>query len=211
MDFAPDDFVHIVEFSTPAPVSVNALRLFAVGDGPDYDNQREFASFTLKTKSPGSFDYDVTLLTYVPTHPYQILDPSTWALLDIELTEVSGQEFRAEFVQHNSSWGFNGPRIMELDGFASVPEIAPSIIVQPVSATVVHQSPVTFSVEARGGNLQYQWKLNGIAIPGATSSSLTIEKVNNAHRGDYTVDVSNSISSEQSAPATLKVILGKPL
>jgi hypothetical protein len=211
MDFAPADFVHFVEFATPAPVSIKALRLFAIGDGPDYDNQREFARFTLKTKSPGSPDYDVTLLSYVPTHPYQFLDASTFAIVDSALQQVSGQEFRAEFVQHNSTWGFNGPRVMELDAFASVPEVTPTIIVQPASATILHNSPVTFSVLASGGNLQYQWNFNGVAIPGATGPSLTIPKVNNDHRGDYTVQVSNSLGTVQSAAATLTVVLGKPL
>jgi hypothetical protein len=210
MDFAPNDFVHFVEFTTPAPVSIKALRLFAIGDGPDYDNQREFASFTLKTKSAGSPNYDVTLLNYVPTHPYQFLDATTFAIVDAALQQVTGQEFRAEFVQHNSSWGFNGPRVMELDAFASVPEITPSIITQPASATAVHNSSVTFSVQAVGGNLQYQWKFNGVAIPGATGSSYTIPKVNNDHRGDYTVTVSNSLGTVASAAARLTVTLGKP-
>jgi hypothetical protein len=210
MDGAPDGFTHFVEWTTPAPVSIKALRLFAVGDGPDFNNEREFASFTLKTKSAGASDFNVTVATFTPSHPYLMLDGSTWAILDSEVPAVSGQEFRAEFVQFNGFRGFDGPRIMELDAFSSVPEVTPAILVQPASATVVHNSSVTFAVQARGGNLHYQWSLNGVPITEATGPSLTLSKVNNDQRGSYTVSVSNSLGSVQSATATLTVILGKP-
>jgi len=52
LDFQPPGTIHFIEWQTAGDVTVNEIRLFAVGDGPPYNNQREFATFTLKTKSP---------------------------------------------------------------------------------------------------------------------------------------------------------------
>ena len=95
------------------------MRLFAVGDGPQYSNQREFAQFVLKAKSPGSSDYDVTVLTFTPTHPYSFIDPSTYLLVDQIVPPVTAQQFRAEFLQYTSGTPYNGARIRELDSVAA--------------------------------------------------------------------------------------------
>jgi hypothetical protein len=62
-DGMPDGFTHFVEWSTRTPVTVESIRLFAAGDGEIYLNEREFDQFTLKAKSPGSSEYDITILT----------------------------------------------------------------------------------------------------------------------------------------------------
>ena len=69
-------------------------------------------------------------------------------------------------------------------------KMPPAITDQPDDQTVCPGSPVTFSVVATGFNLSYQWKKNGSAISGATSSSYTIPSVASAHAGNYTVVVS---------------------
>src|SRR5207237_9703056 len=52
---------------------------------------------------------------------------------------------------------------------------APNITAQPQSATVFAGSNVAFNVSATGfGTLSYQWRSNGAAISGATSTSLSL-------------------------------------
>ncbi len=65
----------------------------------------------------------------------------------------------------------------------------------------------TFSVTATGtGPFTYQWFENGVAIPGATSSSYTTSTTAASQSGSvFTVVVSNSAGSVTSAPATLTV------
>ncbi|HAA19236.1 MAG TPA: hypothetical protein DCP28_10860, partial [Cytophagales bacterium] len=59
--------------------------------------------------------------------------------------------------------------------------------------TVVQQgSPVTFSIVTTGENNTYQWFLNGTAISGATSDSLTIDSVSYDDMGFYTLEINNT-------------------
>ena len=83
---------------------------------------------------------------------------------------------------------------------------APVITLDPISQTIVSGSPVTFSVTATGFPVPtYQWKKNGTAISGQTSSSYAIVAVAPADAGSYTVDVTNAISTATSAAAVLAV------
>jgi hypothetical protein len=112
-----EPFTHYVEFSTASPVTVSEIRLFAGGDGPFFSYQREFNSFTLKAKGSGSSTYNLTLATLTPTHPYTFVDADTALVLDATFSPVTAQHFRAEFTQYDSGTDFEGPRVVELDGF----------------------------------------------------------------------------------------------
>jgi len=85
-------------------------------------------------------------------------------------------------------------------------ELPVSISRHPVSTSVQTGDPVTLSVLASGGgNLNYQWRFNGLDIIGASSSSLTIDNASIDDSGLYTVRVANSSSSELSNAALLTV------
>jgi hypothetical protein len=120
-DGNPEGTVHAVEWQTTQPVLLGSFALYAIGD--DFaSNQREFASFTLKAKSSGSPTYDLTLYTFDATHPFQFDDASQALLVSDTINPVTAQFFRAEFVQWNAGTGFEGPRVVELDGFAPLPD-----------------------------------------------------------------------------------------
>jgi hypothetical protein len=82
----------------------------------------------------------------------------------------------------------------------------PSITSQPVSQTVNQGSPVSFSVTATGTGLSFQWQLNSVNIPGATSASYNLASVTTNDAGTYTVLVSNTGGSVISSNAVLTVI-----
>jgi hypothetical protein len=84
-------------------------------------------------------------------------------------------------------------------------DTTPTITAQPQSQTVCAGNTVIFSVTATGGNLSYQWSLNGQYISGATSSSYTIYNVEPAAAGTYTVQVTNACTTATSAGAVLVV------
>ena len=79
----------------------------------------------------------------------------------------------------------------------------PTIIVQPFSQEVFQGDTVTFNVVAAGPNLTYQWTFNGSPIPGATSSSYTINNVQDG--GYYAVIVGVGLNSVVSSNAELTV------
>ena len=83
----------------------------------------------------------------------------------------------------------------------------PSITTQPASATVIAGQTATFSVVASGtAPLAYQWKMNGTAIGGATSSSYTTPATATGNSGEqFTVTVTNGAGNITSNPATLTV------
>ncbi len=81
----------------------------------------------------------------------------------------------------------------------------PVITKQPQSADVCEGTSVTFSVEATGVNLSYQWRKDGSNIAGATSSSYTIASVSSSDVGSYDCVVSNDCGSVTSNPAELTI------
>src|SRR6202007_2353560 len=85
--------------------------------------------------------------------------------------------------------------------------VVPSITTQPTSQTVTAGQTATFSATATGtAPLNYQWKKNGAAISGATSSTYTTPAETTSDTGaQFTVVVSNSAGSATSNAATLTV------
>jgi hypothetical protein len=84
--------------------------------------------------------------------------------------------------------------------------LPPVITGHPGSQTVPVGSNATFSVNATGtALLNYQWRLNGGDIGGATGSSYTRSNVQRSDAGNYSVRVSNLAGTVFSADALLTV------
>src|SRR5437016_666131 len=84
---------------------------------------------------------------------------------------------------------------------------APSITIQPVAISVTAGQTASFSVAATGtAPLNYQWKKNGVAVNGASSSAYSTPATSNSDNGgQFTVVVSNSAGSVTSSAAILTV------
>ena len=77
------------------------------------------------------------------------------------------------------------------------------------SETLAQGNPLVLQIEVGGANNQYQWKKNGVAIPGANSNSLVIPAVNSNDAGTYTLEVTNSLVPNLtlvSAPINVSVL-----
>jgi len=90
--------------------------------------------------------------------------------------------------------------------------LPPAITQQPQSQMVLSYNPATFTVAATGtGPLSYQWLKNGTNlfdggnVSGSATATLSLAVVSTADAGNYSVLVSNSYASTNSAVAVLTV------
>jgi rhamnogalacturonan endolyase len=82
----------------------------------------------------------------------------------------------------------------------------PVIAAQPQSVTVLMGGTAIFSVAVNNSpGLGYQWFKDGVAIAGATASSLMINNIQAADIGSYAVVVSNGAGNATSDAATLSI------
>ncbi|MBI3416773.1 MAG: hypothetical protein HY043_15900 [Verrucomicrobia bacterium] len=85
-------------------------------------------------------------------------------------------------------------------------ERVPKILVHPASQILKAGSNLTLKVAAQSAaSLAYQWLVNGTIIPGATNSTLFIEKPGKTDEGEYRVAVSTGFDYTLSRPATVQI------
>jgi trimeric autotransporter adhesin len=83
--------------------------------------------------------------------------------------------------------------------------IPATITTQPAAQTVCSGTSASFTVNATGTALSYQWRKAGNTIAGATSSTYTIASVTAADAGSYDVIVTSACNAVTSATAALNV------
>lgn len=98
----------------------------------------------------------------------------------------------AAFTAYNANSIFIPPPVIttQPSSFAGCPTTSPS-------------GNATFTVVATGGGKYFQWKKDGVNIPGATNASYTITGVTDANIGAYTVEVRNVAGTVLSDPSYL--------
>lgn len=85
-----------------------------------------------------------------------------------------------------------------------------SILRQPVPQLAAPGAPAAFRVEAIGSPTpRFQWKLNGMILPGETSPTLTFPAVTTGNGGRYNVTIFNGVESIESDVVELAVSLAQ--
>jgi len=86
------------------------------------------------------------------------------------------------------------------------------ILASPTPVTVSSSQSAVVRVEATGTEpLTFQWRRNGVTVPGATNATLTIANVGLGDGGEYSCLVANSAGEEASAPALVTIQSGPGL
>jgi uncharacterized repeat protein (TIGR01451 family) len=93
---------------------------------------------------------------------------------------------------------------INIQGTASSP---PSITGPPTNQIATVGATVSFSVQASGDGLAYQWLFNGNPLQNATASTLMLSNVGTNQSGFYSVIVSNSVKAVPSQSAQLLVVM----
>ena len=82
------------------------------------------------------------------------------------------------------------------------------IVVHPAGLTVMQTSNATLAVAATGtATLIFQWRRDGMNLPGETDAVLVMNNVTTNHAGSYTVVVTNNYGSVTSETAVLIVLV----
>src|SRR6266581_4023775 len=84
----------------------------------------------------------------------------------------------------------------------------PFFTTQPQSTTNIQGTTATFWAVINGGSstVNYQWKFNGVNIPGATATNYVIASVQSSNAGSYSVAGTNAAGYTISTNATLTVL-----
>lgn len=94
--------------------------------------------------------------------------------------------------------------LVSSQALVEVVDSPPFIVRHPTSVNTNLGRTVVFSVESDGSwPISYQWRLNGVPVPGATNSTLTLSNVSFAHEGTYSVTASNAFGTLSSDGAEL--------
>ena len=114
----------------------------------------------------------------------------------------SGSQFRPEY---GETLGYADAEFLFVDATNAPPEI----VQHPQDLMVPLGGESRLNVVSFGGEpLSYQWRLNGVDVPGATASTLVITNTGYEHQGDYTVVVSNAFGIAVGGPARLIIDRG---
>lgn len=82
----------------------------------------------------------------------------------------------------------------------------PPTVTSPISTTICEGSDLILSVTATSAiNISYQWRKDGIPIPGANSETLNIPNAGPSDAGNYDVLVSNACGTTNSSTAIVNV------
>jgi hypothetical protein len=167
-------------------------------------------SISVQPQSQTVFAGDGVTLNVVangaPTPGYQ------WYFNGNPIQNATASSFGISAVQNMNAGHYTvlvkniGGSVLSQPAVLTVISPAPAITSQPVSQSVLIGTTVMFSVSTSGAPpTQYQWRKDGVNIPGATNSIYAIPNVLTNAAGTYTVVVSNPHGTVTSAGAVLVV------
>lgn len=181
--------------SSSATLTVNVPVSITVAPAPQTVTVGQTATFTVTAAGTGPFAYqwqkDTVDLAGQTT--------ATLSLANVQATDAGS--YRVVVT------GATGSVTSDAATLTVHPASSLGISTQPASATVTVPDPAVFTVAATGSNLTYQWKRDGVDIPGATQATYTtpptsLSPADPNPTATYAVVVSDGTQSVTSQNAT---------
>ncbi|MBC7366094.1 MAG: hypothetical protein H7343_04655 [Undibacterium sp.] len=175
-------------------------------DGASF--QRLTNAITLELGNSGPLLFSGGRFFLANTLTYSI-DGLTWAPLAVATlptsTSFAGIAYgRGRYVAVGRVAGTN-----QTDLVAVLPANAPPLFADiPNDRTILEGASTTFSATLDNPDITttYQWKREGVVVPGSTAPTLTLARATLADAGRYICTVTNSLGSTSSDPALLTII-----
>jgi hypothetical protein len=144
--------VDTVFFSTPSPVTVAGYHLWLLASNEDIGvNNRDVTSFQLLVNGTAVSTVSIIPLggSFLAAYGSEFIEVS-----DTFPTPITASSFEAIFTANNGQ--FPGPRVVELDGFGTLPDIAPT-------------SPTWNTAQ---GGVDFGYRVSGSALTQDTTAAL---------------------------------------
>jgi hypothetical protein len=164
-----------------------------------------FAELPTRTVADAPFALSARATSGLPVTFEVVAGPAVMEKKALRLTGVPGLVIILARQEGNEV--FQAARPAER-AFSVVPvPVAPAILSQPArSASVEIGSPLLLDVTVSGDPApKFQWRRDGVAVPGGNSRSLTIPAVLPSDAGAYEVTATNDLGSATSQPSQVKV------
>lgn len=145
--------------------------------------------------------------TVVGAHLVRQVGSASYHEISSEAFVATATDMELAFIKSNPA---GGDTTALVDNVAILPVPAgtpPSITLQPTPVTVYLGQPASFTGRALGSQpVTYQWRLNGTAVAGATSTVLALPAVQFANEGNYSLVAANGFGSVTSTVARLSLL-----
>jgi hypothetical protein len=143
-----------------------------------------------------------------PTYQWQKdganLTGATAATLTLSAVQVANAGAYTAVVSNSAGVVTSNPATLTV----TAPVAGSPITNQPQSQYLATDGSTILSVAATGSGLSYQWKKNGVALPGATNSSLALSAATAETMGFYSASVRSGTATTESAVAVVTVNTG---
>ena len=129
-----------------------------------------------------------------------------------DLPDLSGLSLLEDLAIRNNKFTFEDiePNVGVASTFIYSPQDS---VGEKQDTTIYEDSSFTMSVSVGGEHNQYQWRLDGIIITGATDSIYTINPASSSDAGSYICEITNTVATEltlYSRPITISLISSVP-
>lgn len=165
--------------------------------GP-YRNKLDNSSDTLELQRPDA--PDTNGVPYVVVDQVDYRDAAPWPPSADGSGAVLQRVDLAAYGDDPANWMGYAP--------LTIMAVTPALAAVRAGTNAATFTNVTFAVDAVGtGDLAYQWRKDGVDLPGATNRLVTITNVQLPDDGQYTVRVTDTTGTLESAPVMLGVLV----
>lgn len=188
---------YTVRASNGAGTATSAAAHISVIAPPEHQTVRSGTNvtFTVRAFGTGPFTYQWLF----NGHPMAGATKSTLVLTNVGLEAVGSYSVAVGVANH--------PLGLTTPAATLAVQMAPKIVTQPADLAADEGSDTLLAVSVQGSEpMSYQWRTQGIPLPGQTAATLAFSPLAASHAGFYSVVISNAYGSVTSRIASLTVM-----